>query len=168
MIGLTSLEANNSIFNVTEENNKFELQKFPDSKSGGISKEKVRDEIEKDLKTSDITATDSKDEIFGPIIIEEYRKEVSKRMKNDKNMDILGFYIISIFQDFESYFRTEIDLVENDIRLVLDENDSCFITYELQPGIYTFKVFPKPFLVFFNLNMKYLTTQLILNLMTLA
>ena len=30
-------------------------------------------------------------------------------------------------------------MVENDFGLVLDEYNSSFITYELQPGIYTFK-----------------------------
>ena len=30
MIGLTGLEVHNSIFNITEENNKFKLFKFPD------------------------------------------------------------------------------------------------------------------------------------------
>ena len=48
-------------------------------------------------------------------------------------------YVDSIFQDFESFLRTEIGLVEDDVRLALDENSSSFITYELQPGIYTFK-----------------------------
>ena len=43
-----------------------------------------------------------------------------------------------IFQDFESYLRTEIDLVGDDIRLVWDEYHSSFVTCELQPGIYTF------------------------------
>ena len=37
MIGLTSLEVYNSTFNITEENNKLKLHKFPDSKSGGVS-----------------------------------------------------------------------------------------------------------------------------------
>ena len=37
MIGLTDLEEYNSVFNITEENNKFELYKFPDEKAGGIS-----------------------------------------------------------------------------------------------------------------------------------
>ena len=50
MLGLTSLEVYNSIFKITEENNNFELQTFPDSKIGGISYEKVRDEIEKTWK----------------------------------------------------------------------------------------------------------------------
>ena len=45
---------------------------------------------------------------------------------------------MSILQDFESFLRTEIDLVEDDIRLVLDEYSSSFITYEIEPSIYTF------------------------------
>ena len=45
MIGLTDLEVYNSIFNITEENNKFELYKFPDGKADGVSYEKIRDEI---------------------------------------------------------------------------------------------------------------------------
>ena len=58
MIGLVDLEVYNSIFIITEENNKFELYKFPDEKSGGICYIKVRDDIEKDLGISEITATD--------------------------------------------------------------------------------------------------------------
>ena len=71
MIGLTNLEVYNSVFNITEENNKFELYKFPDEKSGGVSYIKVRDEIERDLDISDITDVDLQDDIIGPIIIEE-------------------------------------------------------------------------------------------------
>ena len=70
----------NFIFNIAEEKNEFEIYKFPDSKSGGISQEKVRDEVEKDLRFSVLTATDLQDDIIGPVIFEEYRKQVSKRM----------------------------------------------------------------------------------------
>ena len=42
-------------------------------------------------------------------------------MKDDKYMLILAMYVDSIFQDFETFLRTEIDLVEDDVRLVLDE-----------------------------------------------
>ena len=83
MIGLTDLEVYKSIFNITEENNKFELYKFPDEKAGGVTYEKVRDEIEKDLDIEDITAEDLQDETIGPIIIEEYKEQVTKRMKDD-------------------------------------------------------------------------------------
>ena len=67
MIGLTDLEVYNSIFNITEENNKFELYNFPDEKAGGITYEKVRDEIEKDLGIEDLTAEDFQDDIIAPI-----------------------------------------------------------------------------------------------------
>ena len=56
-------------------------------------------------------------------------------MKDDKNMLILAGYIRSVIQNFESYLRTEVNLVEDDIRLVLEEYNSNFITYELLPGI---------------------------------
>ena len=139
MIGLTDLGVYNSIYNITEENNKFELYKFPDEKAGGISYTKVRDEIEKDLDIEDITAADLQDDIIAPINIKEYNEQVTKRMNDDGYMDILARYTSSVFQDFESFLRTQIDLVEDDIKLVLDEYNSSFITCELDPGIYTFK-----------------------------
>ena len=139
MIGLTDLEVYNSIFNITEENNKSELYKFPNKESGGVTYEKVGDEIERDLDIEDITAQDLQDEIIAPIIIKEYNEQVTKRMNDDGYMDILARYTSSVFQDFESFLRTEVDLVEDDIKLVLDEYNSSFITYELEPGIYTFK-----------------------------
>ena len=139
MLGLVDLEVYNSIFNITEENNKFKIYKFPEEKAGGITYTKVRDEIEKDLDIEDITAEDLQDDIIGPIIIEEYKKQVTKRMKDDKYLEILAGYTNSVFQDFESFLRTQIDLIEDDLKLVLDEYNSSFITYELEPGIYTFK-----------------------------
>ena len=140
MIGLTDLEVYNSIFNITEENNKFELYKFPDEKAGGVTYEKVRDEIEKDLDIEDITAEDLQDDIIAPIIIEEYKEQVLKRMNDEQYMNILGIYTTrSVFQDFDSFLRTQIDLVEDDIKMVLDEYNSNFITYELAPGIYTYR-----------------------------
>ena len=139
MIGITDLEVYNSIFNITEENNKLELYKFPDEKAGGVTYEKVRDEIEKDLDIEDITAADLQDEIVGPIIIEEYKKQVTKRMNDEQYMNISAIYIRSVFQDFESFRRTQIDLIEDDVKLVLDEYNSSFITYELEPGIYNYR-----------------------------
>ena len=137
MWALIDLEVYNPIFNITEENNKFKLYKFPVDKIGGISYEKVKDEIEKDLNTSDITATDLQDAIIAPIIIEEYKKHVTERMQDDKY--ILSMYVNSVYQDFESFLRIQIDLVEDNVRLVLDEYNSSFIFYELTPGIYTSK-----------------------------
>ena len=123
MIGLTDLEVYNSIFNITEENNNFKLYKFPDEKAGGITYEKVRDEIERDLDIEDITAADVQDDIIGPIFIEEYREQVTKRMEDEHYNNILAIYTSSVFPDFESFLRTQIDLVEVDIKLVSDEYD---------------------------------------------
>ena len=119
MVGLLTLELYNSIFNITEENNKFKTYKLHDSKSGAGSKEKVRDEIERDLEVSDITATDLQDEIIAPIFIQEYTEQVSKRMDDSAKINILAGYISSDYEDFESYLRTKVDLVEDDIRFVL-------------------------------------------------
>ena len=128
MIGLVDLEVYISIFNITEENNKFELYNFPDEKSGGVTYEKFRDEIEKDLDIEDITAAALQDDIIGPIFVEEYKEQVSKRMKDEQYTNILAIYTSSVFQDFESFLRTQIDLIEDDIKLVLDEYNSSFIT----------------------------------------
>ena len=78
MIGLTDLEVNSSIFNITEQNNKFQLYNFPDEKAGGVSYTKFKVEIERNLDISDITATDLQDNILGPIIFEEYKEQVTK------------------------------------------------------------------------------------------
>ena len=138
MIGLTDLEVYN-IFNITEENNKFELYKFPDEKAGSVTYEKVRDEIERDLDIENITATDLQDDIIAPNIIEEYKEQVTKRMKDEQYMTNLSIYTSSVFQDFESFLRTQIDLVEDGIKLVLEEYNSNFVTYELEPGIYSYR-----------------------------
>ena len=139
MIRLTDLEVYNSIFNITEENYKLQFYNFPDEKAGGVTYEKVRDEIEKDLDLSDITAADLQDDLIAPINIEEYKVQVTKRMKNEQYMNIVAGYVSSVFQDFESYLRTEVDLIEDDMKLLLDEYNSSFITYEISPGIYTFE-----------------------------
>ena len=91
------------------------------------------------MDIEDITAADLQDDIIAPIIIKEYNEQVTKRMNDDGYMNILARYKSSVFQDFESFLRTQFDLVEDDIKLVLDEYNSSFITCELNPGIYTFK-----------------------------
>ena len=84
-------------------------------------------------------AIDLQDEVIAPIIIEEYREQVTKRVKDVAYTIIMTGYIESIFQDFESFLKAEVDLVEDDIRLVSNEYNSSFVTYELETGIYTFK-----------------------------
>ena len=69
-------------------------------------------------------------------------------MKDGHYMNILALYHRFVFQEFKSFVRTENDLVEDDIRLVLDEYNSNFITCELEPGNYTFKDLSE---VFYNI-----------------
>ena len=126
-------------FIITEENNKFELYIFPDEKAGGNSYTKVRDEIEKDLDIEDITAADLQDELIAPLFNEEYKEQVSERTKDEQYMNNLSIYTSSVFQDFESFLRTQIDLIEDDVKLVIDEYNSSVITYVLEPGIYSYR-----------------------------
>ena len=51
---------------------------------------KVRDEIERDSDFSNITVSDLQDDIIAPIINEEYKKQVTKRMKHGQYMNILN------------------------------------------------------------------------------
>ena len=86
-----------------------------------------------------ITATDLQDDIIGPIIIEEYKEQVSKRMKDEQYRNILAIYSSFGFQDFKSFLRTQIHLIEDDVKMVLDEYNSSFFTYELETGIYSYR-----------------------------
>ena len=107
---------------------------------------------------SDITAVDLQDDPIGPIILEEDKEKVTKRRKDEQYNNILSTYTSSVTQDFGSYLRTQMDLVEDDIKLVLDEYNSSFITYEIMPGIYTFKDISEALLTFSNLNIQDLVT----------
>ena len=89
---------------------------------------KKSDEIERDLNISDNTAADLQDDLIAPFFIKEYKQQVTKRLKNEQYTMIVASYVSSVFQDSESYARTEVDLVEDDIKLVLDEHNSSFIT----------------------------------------
>ena len=60
-------------------------------------------------------------------------------MEDEQYMRILPIYTSSVFQDFESFLRTQIDLVQDDVRLVLDEYNSSFVTIIFTPDIYNFK-----------------------------
>ena len=134
MIGLVDLEVYNSIFNITEENNKFEIYRDTSDKFGFLE---IKDELEEILNISNITDKHLNDEVLGRRIIDEYIKLSRERMNTDGYMLLLLDYSISLFRDFESYLRIVVDLDEEDIQLILKECNSHFITYELTPGIYT-------------------------------
>ena len=134
MLGLTELEVYNSIFNITEENNKFELNRDTSDKFGFLE---LKDELEEILDISHITNEHLDDEVLGPRIIDEFIKLSTEKRNTDGYMILLLGYARSLFRDFESYLRIIGDLAEEDIQLLLKEYNSHFITYELTPGIYS-------------------------------
>ena len=134
MLGLVDLEVYNSIFNITEENNKFELYRDTSAKFGFLE---LKDELEDIPNISHITNEHLDDEIIGPRIIDEFIKLSNEKKNSDGYMILLLGYSASSFRDFESYLRLVIGLDEEDIQLILNEYNSHFITYELTPGIYT-------------------------------
>ena len=134
MIGLVNLEVYNSIFNITEQNNKFELYRDTSDKFGFLE---LKDELEEILDISHITNEHLDDEVLRPRIIDEFLKLSTEKRNNDGYMILLYGYTRSRFRDFESYLRIVIGLDEKDIQLILKEYNSHFITYEKPPGIYS-------------------------------
>ena len=119
MIGLTSLEVYNSIFNITEENIKFELYTDNFHK---FSVEELEDELEEILSISDITPYHLQHEKIGPRIIEADRKLRLEKSSFDGYIILLLGYARSPFRDFESYLRIVVGLDEDDIELIIKNN----------------------------------------------
>ena len=134
MLGLVDLEVYNSIFNITETNNKFELYRDTSEKFGFLE---LKDELEEILNIPHITNKHLNDEIIGSRIIDEFIKLSNEKKNTDGYMILLLGYSNSPFRDFESYLRIVVGLDEEDIQLILKEYNSHFITYELTPGIYS-------------------------------
>ena len=138
MIGLVDLEVYNSVFNITEENIKFELYRDTSDKFGFLE---LKDEVEEILNISHTTNGPLDDEILGPRFIDEFIKLSSEKKNTVGYMILLLGYARSLFRDFESYLRFVVRLDEEDIQLILKEYNSHFITYELTPGIYSIQDF---------------------------
>ena len=79
VIGLTSLEVYNSMFNIREENNKFEL--YTGSPDDAFSFVELKDKLAKTVGLSYISAEDLQDKIHGPEIIEAYRELMIEKVK---------------------------------------------------------------------------------------
>ena len=134
MLGLIDLEVYNSIFNITKENNKFELctDTFAE-----FSFEELKDEVGEILNISEITDDHLEDDILAPRIAETYLKLRSDKSSHDGYFILLMGYARSPFRDFESYLRIVVGLEKDNIRLILKQYNEKFITYELDPGNYT-------------------------------
>ena len=134
MLGLIDLEVYNSNFNITKENNKFEL--YTDT-FDEFSFEELKDEIEEILNIPEITDNHLEDETLGPRIAETYSKLRLDKTSHDGYIILLMGYANSPFRDFESYLRIFVGLEEENIQLILKQYKEKFITYELDPGNYT-------------------------------
>ena len=134
MLGLIDLEVYNSIFNITKENNKFEL--YTDS-FDEFSFPELKDEVEEILNISNITDDHLEDETLALRIAETYWKLRSDKTSHDGYTILLTGYANSSFRDFESYLRIFVGLEEDNIRLILKQYKEKFFTYELDPGNYT-------------------------------
>ena len=89
MIGLTSLEVYNSIFNLTEENNKFELYRDSSNKFGFLE---LKDELEEILDFSHISQELLQDDVMGPGIFDEVLKLSHEKKNSDGYMILLLGY----------------------------------------------------------------------------
>ena len=86
MIGLISLEVYSSIFNITEENNNFEL--YTGYLEDEFSYTQLKDKVAEILGLSDIASEELIYERHGPNIIETYRKLSKKKSQTD------GYYLL--------------------------------------------------------------------------
>ena len=134
MLGLIDLKVYNSIFNITKENNRFEL--FTDT-FNQFSFLELKDEIEEILNIPNITDSHLEDETLTPLIFDTYQKLRSDKSSQDGYILLLMGYARSPFRDFESYLRIVIGLEEDNIRLILKQYNEKFVTYEIDPGNYT-------------------------------
>ena len=86
MLGLIDLEVYNSIFNITEENNKFEICRDMFHKFGFLE---LKDKLEEILNIPHITTEHLDDRILGPRIIDEYIKLSIEEKKRDGYLVLL-------------------------------------------------------------------------------
>ena len=134
MLGLIDLEVYHSIYNITKENNKFEL--YTDT-FDEFSFPELKDEVGEILNISNITDDHLEDETLALRIVETYWELRSDKTSHDGYTILLTGYANSSFRDFESYLRIFVGLEEDDIQLILKQYNEKFVTYELDPGNYT-------------------------------
>ena len=134
MLGLIDLDVYNSIFNISKENNKFEI--YTDT-FDEFSFRELKDEVEEILNVPNITDDHLEDEILRPQIAKTYWELRSDKSSHDGYIILLMGYARSLFRDFESYLRIMIGLEEDNIQLILKQYNEKFVTYELEPGNYT-------------------------------
>ena len=115
MLWLIDLEVYNSFFNMTKENNKFEL--YVDT-FDEFSFTELEDEVGEILGISNITDSHLEDETLAPRIAETYWKLRSDKSSHDGYIILLMGYARSPIRDFESYLRIVVGLEEDIIQLI--------------------------------------------------
>ena len=115
LIFYVQLDVYNWIFNIKEENSKFELFKdlFDE-----CSFTELKDDLEEILALSDIPRKLLQHEIIGPRIIKAYKKLSSEKRKTDGYFVLLVGYPRSSFQDFELYLGLVVGLDGDDVQII--------------------------------------------------
>ena len=137
MVGLASLEVHNSIFNITEQSNKFEI--FTDSSADESSFVELKVKLAEVRGLSHIPAEELQHELYGPNNIKTFRNLSIEKIQTDVYYTLLLGYVKSPFRDFESYLGTLFGLDGEDVHLILKHFNSKIITNGISPGIYAFK-----------------------------
>ena len=137
MLALVDLEVYNSMSNITEENNNFQL--YTDPLDVDFSFTEMKDKIADLLDISHITPGDPEHKTRGPEIFKAYRELSIKEGHTHGYYFLIMNYTQSSLRDFESYVRISTGLKEDDIQLKLKQYNSKFNPYQMFPGIYTFK-----------------------------
>ena len=136
MLRLASSEVFNSVLAINTTNDKFKRQ------TGTIDEfsfTRLKDELEETPNIPNITSEHPEDDMIIPRIYSTFKKlETGKRHTDGYYMLLIG-YARSPFREFESYLRIVVGLDENNFQLILKQNDSNFVTYDLSPRIYSIK-----------------------------
>ena len=104
-----------SFFNITEENNKFEVYRGGSGKFGFLE---LKNEFEEIPNIPHISQEHLQDEIIGPRIFDECLKVSHEKKSSDVYMILLLGYTRLPFRDFESYLRIVVGLDEEDFQLI--------------------------------------------------
>ena len=126
LLGLTSLEVYNSIFNITEENNKFE---FYTDNIDEFSFQELGGELEEIVNISKTSNEHLQHKTLGPRIISANKKLETEKRRTVFYYILLMGYARSPIRDFETYQRMVIRLNEDDIQLTLKQWKANFVCH---------------------------------------
>ena len=138
MVGLIHWEVCNSIFNMTDDNNNFELQT---DTFDVFSFAELIDELEEMPSFAEITPQDLQHQIRGPRFSKACERLRLEESSTDGYPIVVMGYARSPFRNFESHLGILVGLIEDDIQFFLKHYISCFITYEISIGTIQLKIF---------------------------